>query len=84
MVDGSVTTQPEFSSWLIDVGWGIENYGTDPDIDVDITPQEDARGLDPQLDRGVEEVLRIFAENPPELPSFGDRPNLAPPMHSSD
>ena len=84
MVDGSVTTQPEFSSWLVDVGWGIENYGTDPDIDVDVTPQEDARGLDPQLDRGVEEVLRMLAENPPELPSFGDRPNLAPPMHSSE
>ncbi|MBC7472902.1 MAG: PDZ domain-containing protein, partial [Candidatus Sericytochromatia bacterium] len=30
MVDGSMTTQPEFSFWFVDVGWGVENYGTAP------------------------------------------------------
>ena len=35
LADGSVTTQPEFSFWFVDVGWGVENYGTDPDIEVD-------------------------------------------------
>ncbi|MBC8145360.1 MAG: PDZ domain-containing protein, partial [bacterium] len=39
LVDGSVTTQPEFSFWFSDVKWGVENYGTEPDIDIDITPQ---------------------------------------------
>ncbi|MCB0187917.1 MAG: hypothetical protein KDE31_26800, partial [Caldilineaceae bacterium] len=27
LVDGTVTTQPEFSFWFADVGWSIENYG---------------------------------------------------------
>ena len=31
LVDGTETTQPEFSFWFNDVGWGVENYGTDPD-----------------------------------------------------
>ena len=30
LVDGSETTQPEYSFWFRDVGWGVENYGTDP------------------------------------------------------
>jgi tricorn protease len=37
LVDGTVTTQPEFSFWFSDVGWKVENYGTEPDIEVDIT-----------------------------------------------
>ena len=32
LVDGSVTTQPEYSFWFEDVGWGVENYGTDPGL----------------------------------------------------
>ena len=40
LVDGTMTTQPEYSFWFIDVGWGVENYGTDPDVEVDIAPQD--------------------------------------------
>ncbi len=36
LVDGTLTTQPEFSFWFVDVGWGVENHGTDPDYDVDV------------------------------------------------
>jgi ribose 5-phosphate isomerase len=35
--DGSITTQPEYATYMNDVGWGVENYGTDPDIEIDIT-----------------------------------------------
>ena len=52
LVDGSVTTQPEFSFWFKDVGWRIENYGTDPDVDVEITPQDYVAGRDPQMEKG--------------------------------
>ncbi len=48
-MDGTITTQPEFSFWFIDVGWGVENYGTDPDYDVDIAPQDYRDGKDPQI-----------------------------------
>ncbi len=70
LVDGTVTTQPEFSFWFKDVGWGVENYGTDPDIEVDITPKEYFEGKDPQLDVAIEEVLKEVKKNPPFDPDF--------------
>lgn len=79
LVDGSTTTQPEFSFWFQDVGWGIENYGTDPDIEVDNLPQDSMRGIDRQLERAIEEVLRLLAENPPLVPRFDQRPSRALP-----
>lgn len=57
------TSQPEFACWFIDKGWGVENYGVDPDIEIDILPQEYAKNIDPQLDRAIEEVLKI-ADSP--------------------
>jgi tricorn protease len=50
LVDNGLTTQPEFSNWMGDVGFGVENYGTDPDHLIEIKPQDWAKGLDPQLD----------------------------------
>jgi tricorn protease len=79
LVDGGLTTQPEFSFWFRDVGWGVENYGTDPDIEVDITPQDYARGVDTQLDRAIEEVLKGIEENPPQGPDFSERPRRTLP-----
>jgi tricorn protease len=79
LVDGTLTTQPEFSTWFEDVGWGVENYGTDPDIEVDIKPQDYARGKDPQLDRGIKEILKLLSENPPQIPDFGPNPSRALP-----
>ncbi|HZP82830.1 MAG TPA: S41 family peptidase [Chthonomonadaceae bacterium] len=79
LADGSITTQPEFSFWFQDVGWKVENYGTDPDIDVDVAPQDYARGYDPQMERGIALILELLEKNPPVKPSFDERPNLAPP-----
>jgi tricorn protease len=76
LVDGALTTQPEFSFWFKDVGWSVENYGTDPDIEVDILPQDWAAGKDPQLDRAIREVLREIRENPPLRPDLSKRPYL--------
>ena len=79
LVDGTITTQPEFSNWFEDVGWEVENYGTDPDIEVVITPQDYVAGRDPQMERGVQELLRIIDEQQPAVPDFGDRPAKTPP-----
>jgi tricorn protease len=78
LVDGTVTTQPEFSFWFTDVGWKIENYGADPDIEVDNTPQDYALGADAQLERGIQEMLRLL-EASPEPPVFDSRPSRAAP-----
>ena len=79
LADGAVTTQPEYSFWFEDVGWGVENYGTDPDIDIDITPQDYVRGDDPQMAKALALILEELQRNPPVRPSFADRPNLSLP-----
>jgi tricorn protease len=79
LVDGTVTTQPEFSFFFDDVGWRVENYGTDPDIEVDNAPQDYARGADPQLDRAIEVALAEIAKRPPHRPRPTDRPMRVAP-----
>jgi tricorn protease len=79
LVDGSVLTQPEFSFWFVDVGWKVENYGTDPDIEVDIAPQDWVKGEDPQLEKALQLILQHLNEKPLQIPDFGDRPQLTLP-----
>lgn len=79
LVDGTVTSQPEFSFWFEGVGWGVENYGVDPDIEVEITPQDHHAGRDTQLERGLKEIGTILRKAKPGVPTFDDRPNLNPP-----
>lgn len=55
--DGAYITQPEYSHWFKDVEWKVENHGVDPDIEVEITPEDYAAKRDPQLDRGIAEAL---------------------------
>jgi tricorn protease len=77
LADGTYTTQPEFSFWFFDVEWGVENYGTDPDVFVDIAPHHYRDGIDTQLEKSLELVLKMIQDNPPKLPDFTHRPNLA-------
>ncbi|MEE8603674.1 S41 family peptidase [Euzebya tangerina] len=67
--DGMVTTQPAFAFWFDDVGWGVENYGTDPTHPVEITPQDAVAGHDPQLATAVDLALSALDTEPPR-----DRP----------
>ncbi len=79
LADGAVTTQPEYSFWFKDVGWGVENYGTDPDIDIDIAPQDFANGRDPQMAKALEVILDQLKQNPVVMPTFDARPSLKLP-----
>src|SRR6185503_9834006 len=79
LVDGTITTQAEFSTWFLDVGWGVENYGTDPDLEVDVAPQDYAAGRDPQLERAIKEIKRLLREKKPAVPKLDQRPNLRAP-----
>jgi tricorn protease len=74
LIDGGVTTQPEFSFWFKDIGWQVENYGVDPDIEVEYRPQDYLSGTDPQLRRGVNELLKIMAQRPAAI-EFSPRPS---------
>ena len=79
LVDGTQTTQPEFSFWFKDVGWGVENYGTDPDIEVDNAPQDAGAQRDRQLETAVATALDLIARNGASKPLFGTRPVLGRP-----
>ncbi|MEO7019116.1 MAG: PDZ domain-containing protein [Ktedonobacteraceae bacterium] len=76
LVDGTIITEPEYSFWFKDVGWSVENYGTDPDIEVDIAPQDYVRGADPQLERAVEEALKQLESVEYLEPTPGERPRV--------
>ena len=75
LVDGTTVTQPEFCYWFTDVQWGVENYGTVPDIEVEITPNDYINGQDPQLDKTIEVILRQLNERSPKRPSFDNKPS---------
>ena len=77
LVDGTRTTQPEYAFWFKDVGWNVENYGTDPDIEIDIAPQDFVNKVDPQLDRAIAEALRLIEEMPALEPKPEERPRKA-------
>ncbi|HBP20452.1 MAG TPA: peptidase, partial [Planctomycetes bacterium] len=79
LVDRTVTTQAEFAFWFTDVGWSVENYGTEPDVEIDRAPQDWVSGSDPQLSGGLAEVQRLIAAEQPQVPDFGPRPVLTPP-----
>jgi tricorn protease len=79
LVDGTLTTQPEFSFWFTDVGWGVENYGTDPDHEVDIAPHDYRDGNDPQLDLALELMERALEGATEVRPDLATRPSLPLP-----
>ncbi len=79
LADGGITSQPEFSFWFKDVGWRVENYGTDPDIEVEFRPQDYVAGKDPQLERTLQEIRKLMVEEPPKTPDLSKVPNLSLP-----
>ncbi|MGQ4403663.1 S41 family peptidase [Streptomyces hayashii] len=72
LVDGTLVTQPKYAIWLEGYGWGVENHGVDPDVEVVCAPQDHAAGRDVQLDEAVSLALAALestpARTPPALP----------------
>lgn len=68
LVDGGRVTVPTIGIYSVDGRWIIEGHGVDPDIRVSDDPSKMAEGGDPQLDRGIDEVLRLLKEKPPIAP----------------
>ncbi|GAT65430.1 peptidase S41 [Planomonospora sphaerica] len=68
LVDGTSVTVPRYSFWFEGLGWGVENHGVDPDVEVDITPDDWAAGRDPQIEEAVRLALAALAERPAATP----------------
>ena len=80
LVDGTLTTQPEFSFWFKDVGWSVENYGTEVDEEVNILPNDYKLGKDPQLDRALSIVKKDLQNKKSVLKAdLTNKPNLKLP-----
>jgi tricorn protease len=80
LVDRTSVTQPRYSFWFEELGWGVENYGVDPDVEVHFPPQDWASGRDPQLDEAVRLVVEAFETRPPARPPDpSTRPSRAAP-----
>jgi tricorn protease len=73
LVDGTHITVPRYAFAFNAYGWGVENHGVDPDVEVLITPDDWAAGRDQQLETGVRMALDALATapaaTPPPLPS---------------
>jgi tricorn protease len=68
LIDGGSVTAPTFRMYDPDGKWFKEGHGVDPDIEVLDDPAELAKGLDPQLERAIQEVMKALEKNPPVKP----------------
>lgn len=67
LLDGTMTSSPEYAFWFHDAGWTVENKGVDPDVVVDIHPEEYAAGVDAQLQRGLDHVMQQVRDHAPRI-----------------
>lgn len=74
LVDGGRITAPRGGFFDTEGNWAVENEGVAPDIEVEMTPKLVEQGQDPQLQRAVEEALRLLEENPVELQAEPEAP----------
>jgi tricorn protease len=68
LIDGGTVTVPTFRMYDPDGKWFKEGHGVDPDIEVPEDPGMLAKGVDVQLERAIQEALRLLKENPPVNP----------------
>ncbi|NOQ97185.1 MAG: hypothetical protein GQ561_03395 [Calditrichae bacterium] len=67
-LDGGTAFVPLRGTNNADGEWIIEGHGVDPDIEVENDPKSVLEGHDPQLERGITEVLKMMEEKPMKLP----------------
>jgi tricorn protease len=79
-VDGGSMIAPRGGFFTRDGKWAVENEGVGPDIEVENWPKDVIAGKDPQLERAVEEALKLLKAQPgnrmttePAAPEWGKR-----------
>jgi tricorn protease len=64
-LDGGGITAPSLAFYDLDGRWAVENEGVAPDLEVEYAPGPVIDGHDPQLERAVQEALKLLEESPP-------------------
>jgi tricorn protease len=68
-IDGGGITAPGLAFYDLQGRWAVENEGVAPDIEVEYSPAEVLKGRDPQLERAVQEGLKLLEQSPaPRVP----------------
>jgi tricorn protease len=81
LADGTCITVPGYAHWFGEYGWGVENHGVDPDVEVLITPDDWAVGRDTQLEAAVDMALAALASRPaPAMPDPATGPSKRRPL----
>lgn len=76
LIDGGAVTVPTFRMYNPDGTWFKEGHGVDPDIEVPEDPEQLAKGVDPQLEKAIQEVMRLHDAMPvmkPKPPAYEKR-----------
>jgi tricorn protease len=75
LIDGGGVTVPTFRMFDPKGKWFAEGHGVDPDIEVPEDPTQLAKGIDPQLQRAIDEVNQRIAAQPkaPAQPPYESR-----------
>jgi tricorn protease len=68
LIDGGKLTVPDYRIYNSDGKWIVENEGVTPDIIVDLSPEEMARGYDAQLMKGIEVLMKKIEKDPRPWP----------------
>jgi tricorn protease len=74
MIDGGQIFVPEAGSVSLEGKWIIEGHGVDPDIVVENDVKSVLDGHDPQLERGVAEVMKKILSDPKAFPKRPEPP----------
>ncbi|HUF04412.1 MAG TPA: PDZ domain-containing protein [Aridibacter sp.] len=72
-IDGGGITAPNLAFYNMDGEWDVENIGVAPDIPVEYSPAAVREGRDPQLERAVEEAMKLLRDG-----AFERKPRPAP------
>jgi tricorn protease len=80
-IDGGSMIAPRGGFFTREGKWAVENEGVAPDVDIENWPKDVIAGRDPQLERAVQEAMRLLKERPvdrspkePPPPVWGKRP----------
>jgi tricorn protease len=63
-IDGGGITAPGLAFYDLNGKWAVENEGITPDIEVEYSAEQVIKGHDPQLERAVQEALKLLEQNP--------------------
>jgi tricorn protease len=77
LMDGGEVTAPNIAFWTPEEGFGVENVGVPPDVEVEQLPADVIAGKDPQLDRAIQLVMEELKKHPPEKPTRPPLPERA-------